>query len=454
MVSVGAIALNTWFLQKERLARIDQQVRETATALINSERGEIRRIDFEQAEKVIAQELGENRLRKFFIVRNELGEVIFKSSISHLLKIQEVPLSPMWITIRENGQYIRVLNLLLPSIYDRTLQVGIAIDETLVAKSFITERSLFFIISMLAIGSIVAWLLTSLLLAPIRKLDKFVSLVIQRLQSRKELPKMSADLLASARSSKEDEFHRLTAGFSSMLQSLDRSQKSSRLWAYQMAHEIKTPLTHIEIELECGLREKRIQQDSAKAISKEVASVSDTVNSFLGWAELENSNQQKHLFANKIGKSVREVISRLERHYGSRIQVEVKKDFSAPCSPSHLEQLIFNITTNALKYSPANSPIKIVIDQNELCISDQGPGLPSQVIEHLGEPFNRGASPIVQSGQGLGLAWVNSLARLYDWKISFLSSNQGTKVTVNFPDLENRIKNTPENCLVENFATN
>ena len=434
VTSAGAIALHSWFLQKERFSLIDRQVRDTAVALIDSKLGRLRRIDFALTEKIISDELGENRIGKFFIIRDESGNMLFDSVSSLNLPIWDVPTEPQWLTFREKGQYIRIVNLKIPSIPNRTLQVGIVIDEALIIPSYFTVSTWYFMLTLLALGSAVAWLLTSFLLSPIRQLEKYVSQVSQRLSTIAELPTIPHELKQSPRLRSPDEFHRLSAGFATMVEKLNRNHKVSRLWAYQMAHEMKTPLAHIEIEIENGLREKKVLRETAAALSNEVASASEIIISFLSWAELENSARQKHLFANRIGKITREIAEKYEKKSGRCVKVEIREDFLALASPSHIEQLIQNLLSNALKYSPASASVELRVERPRLIIKDFGTGIPNDVLECVGEPFNRGINSSSDSGHGLGLAWVTTLSRIYGWDIDFNSGESGTTISIHFSE--------------------
>ncbi len=61
-------------------------------------------------------------------------------------------------------------------------------------------------------------------------------------------------------------------------------------------------------------------------------------------------------------------------------------------------------------------------------VMDKGAGIPEKVLGRLGEPFNASAS----SGTGLGLAWVKTLCDRNHWNINIATSNEGTRIDVDF----------------------
>lgn len=106
------------------------------------------------------------------------------------------------------------------------------------------------------------------------------------------------------------------------------------------------------------------------------------------------------------------------------------------------EQLLWhilnNLISNAIKYSPAKSPIKIKLtsqlDQAIIIISDQGIGIPQVDQNRLFEMFHRGKNVGHISGSGLGLAIVKRSIELHHGEILLESiEGQGTTVTVKLP---------------------
>lgn len=431
-VSIVSIYLYSLFLRKERLALIDHQVRETAAALIDSELGDVRKINFDDAEAIISEELGESRIGKFFIIRNQQGETIFESSSAQLLPIAEVPQDQQWFEISTKGQFIRGLNLKLPRIADRTLQVGLVLDEKLVNPSYFSESSFILLAAILVLGLVVSFASTSYLLQPIAKLDKFLASITSATSGKTLLPEVPPIVGSLPKSPSGDEFARLVTGLNQLIRQVNRNYEFSRLWGYQMAHELKTPLSLVQVELEKLQKKHQLTNDDIGEVTYETGKISETINSFLGWAELENSTQQKHLFVNDVGSVVKEVL-RVLPESAERIRVEFSEPIVVAANPGHLEQLVQNLIYNAIKHAGDEARIRISIADNALAVEDSGPGIPEEVLARIGEPFNRGTQGKSSvKGHGLGLAWVTSICRHYGWPIVFLREEARTKVIVKF----------------------
>jgi signal transduction histidine kinase len=102
--------------------------------------------------------------------------------------------------------------------------------------------------------------------------------------------------------------------------------------------------------------------------------------------------------------------------------------------PWHLELLLNNILSNAIKYSPPDQKITVTLQNSLLSISDRGFGISESVLNNIGKPFNfESSSKISNKGSGLGLAFIDLISKKYNWKLTIKSSPAGTSIEVQFP---------------------
>lgn len=106
--------------------------------------------------------------------------------------------------------------------------------------------------------------------------------------------------------------------------------------------------------------------------------------------------------------------------------------------PNLLRQIITNLVTNALKYSPEGRPISFSLSHKEsqilLSIQDQGIGIPESDLPSLFEPFYRASNVCTQAGTGLELAITQQCVELHDGDITLESNiGIGTLVIVSLP---------------------
>lgn len=146
-----------------------------------------------------------------------------------------------------------------------------------------------------------------------------------------------------------------------------------------------------------------------------------------------------------LGRVILDVSEDLSTELRSRGQVLVLK-----LSPegvwvrgdaARLEQVVENLLENSSKYSPDGARIAVELSreagQAQLCVSDNGTGIPPEELPHLFEPYFRGASPAHWSrgGLGLGLTLTHRLVELHEGTIEAMSLGVGcgSEFTVRLP---------------------
>lgn len=103
-----------------------------------------------------------------------------------------------------------------------------------------------------------------------------------------------------------------------------------------------------------------------------------------------------------------------------------------------MRQIMINLVSNALKYSPAEKPIEVKLVQEteafRLQVRDQGIGIPQKDLKHIFEPFHRATNVGKISGTGLGMSITKKAVELHGGTISVSSeAGQGTTFTVIIP---------------------
>jgi signal transduction histidine kinase len=118
-----------------------------------------------------------------------------------------------------------------------------------------------------------------------------------------------------------------------------------------------------------------------------------------------------------------------------------------------LAQVVDNLITNALKYSPEEAPVRVTLDRSavitdgaarrvaRLRVSDQGVGIPPEDIPHVFERFFRASGVDVQAGAGVGLGLglhiTHSIVERHGGQIEVRSSlGKGSTFIVTLPLLE------------------
>lgn len=436
---LAAIAINVVhanFFRAQRINLIDRQIAESSAQLLQSTEFQKNLKKSSQAiDEVISKVLQGSRIGKLFILRDNEGHIHFQSFNFGLLKI-EIPVSPEWVTVETENEYVRVRNVKMTNEKNVTLQVGLVLDRNFINWKIIDGRVIYYVISIVLFLFVTAAFLTLFLLSPLRRLILHLNEATSNLTYQKSIEPLPGrlDQFRKGLWATGDEFASLLHSVHKLIDRINLNYKLTRFWTSQMAHGLKTPLAILRAHTESKDRAGQLPSEFSKGVYKEITQMTGIIDQFLDWAELENSLIQKNLHALRIKTVAQGVAARLEKLNPGRLKLDFQSDFAVVANPVHLDQVITNLVTNALKFSPPDKPVKLIVSENTFSVDDCGPGLPAEVRERLGEPFNIGTGfDEAKSGNGLGLAMVATVAKLYQWEFSISSYSSGTKASVEFP---------------------
>jgi len=211
------------------------------------------------------------------------------------------------------------------------------------------------------------------------------------------------------------------------------------------SHEFRTPLS--AIQLSASLIDKYAETFNSPNITKHVGKIKNAVgnlttilNDFLslekleaGKVELSFSNFDLVKLAEEITEEMQIVAKQnqniIYQHTGTSSMINLDQNLLKNC--------IFNLISNAIKYSGENTFIEFNTEIDGNCIitvKDNGIGIPEADQKYLFEAFFRAHNTSNIPGTGLGLNIVARYARMMNGRIDFKSNiNQGTLFTITFP---------------------
>lgn len=245
-------------------------------------------------------------------------------------------------------------------------------------------------------------------------------------ETMKEL-ELSRDNLEKALT-KEKELNELKSRFVSMASHEFRTPLSTILSSVTLLSKY----THTEEQTK---REKHIER-----IKGAVTNLTDILNEFLSLGKIEDGKVEPKWTAFDITEAVNAVIRQMDplRKTGQHIKHKHSGNAEVVLDPGLLKNILINLISNALKFSPENSTIEIKTETKEIGISmsvkDKGIGISKEDQEHLFERFFRGANATNIQGTGLGLHIVSRYIQLMNGSIQCMSTLEGgTTFIVEFP---------------------
>jgi PAS domain S-box-containing protein len=138
---------------------------------------------------------------------------------------------------------------------------------------------------------------------------------------------------------------------------------------------------------------------------------------------------------------VRQGVEEVEVAYpGRTVEVRQEGEARGEWDSDRIAQVVTNLVTNALKYSPEGTPVRVVTraegDWVSLCVQNEGAPIPSEKLPSLFEPLQRATATHDRSSRsiGLGLYIVKQLVRAHAGTIEVVSNEEaGTTFTVRLP---------------------
>ena len=212
-----------------------------------------------------------------------------------------------------------------------------------------------------------------------------------------------------------------------------------------VSHELRTPLGLIKAASTTLLRQdiefdQEIRETLLRGIDEETDRLEHIVNNLLDLSRLEQKRLTLECSTTDIGQLIHNIIESMQPQIKPKLQVEYDsppQSLMANVDPKHIEQVLRNLLTNAIKYSPDDGTITIEVEQNkkELIVQfkDQGIGIPAADLKKIFERFYRVDNDITRdvSGAGLGLAISRELVEAHGGRM-WAESEWGTGSTFYF----------------------
>lgn len=236
-----------------------------------------------------------------------------------------------------------------------------------------------------------------------------------------------------------DEIGRLATTFDRMIARLHRAFESQRDFVADASHELRTPLTVIRgnvdlLEKNMGDEDRR---ESMRAIKAEASRMSNIVGDLRLLAEIEagkGETQEKV----SLKRLVSEELERARYLAGNRnITIGRLENVTITGDAYRLKQLLGNLVSNAIKYTPGDGTIAISLLQDgewaRLEVKDTGIGIPPEHLPRVFDRFYRvdKARSRAGGGTGLGLAIVKEIAEQHGGKVMAKSEpGKGSTFTV------------------------
>ncbi len=240
------------------------------------------------------------------------------------------------------------------------------------------------------------------------------------------------------------EVRSLTRAFNSMASRLQTHDQQRRAMLADVTHELRTPLTIIQGNLE-GVLDGLYPADAArlKTILEEIQIISRLTDDLKTLALAESGALQMRREQTDLAGLVRETVAVFQTQANAAgVEIELspaKNELLADIDPERIRQVLTNLMSNALRYSPRGSVVRVgIMDSGTgperravVFVADRGPGISTEDLPRVFDRYYKSAD---SRGMGLGLSIAKVIVEAHGGGIKAESpANAGTMISFWLP---------------------
>jgi len=353
----------------------------------------------------------------------------------------------IWKTVFVDETPVRIYSIPIIAVDKNGEQVigVIQIGQSMLPIKEMFSEVFFLLMAVTIVGLGISLLMGAILahttLRPIAQITQTVNQIIsaQDLDQRLPSPKNN------------DELGRLTITMNNMLERLDKFFQAQVRLSADVSHELRTPLTAIRGNVDLLRRgaanDPAELKEALTIIDSELDRMSRIVADLLLLSQadaglsLRLANVEMDTVILDAYREARVISNGVTIQLGHEDQALVKGD------ADRLKQLLINLITNAIKYTPAGGTITLSLYRDpewvRVIVTDTGRGIAPKELSHIFERFYQ-IDEVNTKGNGLGLSIAQWIAKAHNGEITVASElNKGSTFTLWLPVQTNRIKTKP-----------
>lgn len=282
------------------------------------------------------------------------------------------------------------------------------------------------------LAAIIGWLTASRALKPINTITQTALQITRADDLSRRIPVKNAN----------DELGRMSTAFNETLERLDKLFTSQRRFLADVSHELRTPLTAIRGNVDLLQRMGTADPESLRDIRSETERMTRLVGDLLVLAQADSGSLPLERKPLDLDGLLLEVCRETQVLAGNVLLNVGEMDVACVIGDrDRLKQVILNLVTNALKYTPEGGRVTLGLTRVNrwvrLTVSDTGVGIPPDELPRVFDRFYRvdKARSRAMGGAGLGLSIAQRIAQMHGGRIEAASEglDKGTTFSLWLP---------------------
>jgi signal transduction histidine kinase len=245
-----------------------------------------------------------------------------------------------------------------------------------------------------------------------------------------------------------DEIAKLDRVFHEMADVLRHSEKMKSEFVSMITHDLKAPLASMQTAvslLSTSVKQRHDEKEERRfgVLERNVLGMIKLVNDLLDMDKIEGGVLKLEIEKSNLNSIVVQAVDSM-RFFADQHKVELVIDVpnrvDVECDAQRIEQILINLITNSIKFSPAGGKVLLSVKHRgefiEVSVKDGGRGIPAEDIDKIFDRFKQveQEDSTLKGGTGLGLAICKALVELHHGTINVTSSlGLGSNFVFRFP---------------------
>lgn len=291
-------------------------------------------------------------------------------------------------------------------------------------KADYKRKSLAFSVMMALFGGVVTYFICGRALKPLNEFSK-------------KIEEVQAQNLADSEIEENDvkELNQLSVSYNKMLKRLSEAFETQRQFTANAAHELRTPLAVMQVQLDVYNSTKHPDNDACatqtiQMVTEQNERLSKMVKTLLDMSELQTVARDDEIALDALVEEVLADLEPLAQEKNIQL-VQACEPVTMMGSDILIYRLVYNLVENAIKYNRLDGTVTVMATEKEghICIQveDTGNGIPEELKVRVFDPFFRvdKSRSRALGGVGLGLALVHEIVRVHDGEVTIKDNKAG-----------------------------